>query len=100
MEEAYLCPPTAIGWKNKAKALQNYVTLASRAFVADRQAASALHIMAVLQVYQAKLPHDMDESGVDLAKFKELRGATGLALRATKATACTLLKPLVELWPA
>lgn len=43
--------------------------------------------MAVLQIYQSKLLHDMDESGPNLAKFKELRNATDLALCATKVTA-------------
>ncbi len=61
--------------------------LAGRAYSSARQAASALHSMAVLQVFQAKLLQVMDESRPDPAAFKELRSATDLALRATKATA-------------
>ncbi|ROL47102.1 hypothetical protein DPX16_18900 [Anabarilius grahami] len=57
--------PTAIGWKAKAshpfKPCRTVSALASRAFAADGQAASALHTMEVLQVFQAKLLHDMDE---------------------------------------
>ncbi|ROI27692.1 hypothetical protein DPX16_23014 [Anabarilius grahami] len=48
--------------------LENMTRVGSQAF-------SALHTMAVLQVYQAKLLHDMDESGPDPAMFKELRSA-------------------------
>ncbi len=47
----------------------------------------SMHSMAVLQVFQAKLLQCMDESGPVPAAFKELRSATGLALRATKTTA-------------
>lgn len=46
--------------------------------------------MMVLQVFQEKLLHSMDESSPDPAAFKELRitkGLKDLALRATKATA-------------
>lgn len=58
-----------------------------RAFSASGQAASALHTMAVLQVYQAKLLQALDESGPDPEMFKELCSVTDLALRATKTTA-------------
>ncbi|XP_051516693.1 uncharacterized protein LOC127419388 [Myxocyprinus asiaticus] len=44
----------------------------------------ALHTMAVLQVFQAKLLRQMDEQGFDPETFKELRTATDLALHATK----------------
>lgn len=43
--------------------------------------------MAVLQVCQAKLLHDMDENSPDPAAFKELHSATDLALHITKSTA-------------
>ncbi|KTF80803.1 hypothetical protein cypCar_00035720 [Cyprinus carpio] len=70
--------------------LFNYMTksaLAGRVYSCAGQAASALHSMAVLQVFQAKLLQVMDESGPDPAAFKELRCATDLALQTTKATA-------------
>ncbi len=55
--------------------------LAGRAYSSARQAASALHSMAVLQVFQAKLLQAMDESEPDPAAFRELCGATDLALQ-------------------
>ncbi len=63
---AHLCPPTAIGWKAKAthpsKPCRTTSTLAGRAYSSARQAASTLHSMEVLQVFQAKLLRSMDES--------------------------------------
>lgn len=53
--------------------------------------------MAVLQVFQAKLLHFMDESGQDSDAFKELRTATDLALHATKATAQAIGKAMANL---
>ncbi|ROI27680.1 GRB2-associated-binding protein 3 [Anabarilius grahami] len=86
VEEAvavHLCLPMAIGWKTKAshpsKPCRTTSALASRAFATDGQAASALHTIAV-QIYQPKLLSDMNESGPDPAKFKELRNATDLVL--------------------
>lgn len=94
MEEAvavHLCPPTALGWKMRAshplKPCRTTSVLASKAFAADGQGGSALHTMAVLQVYQATLLRKMDESGPDQTIFKELCSTTDLALRTTKATA-------------
>ncbi len=49
------------------------------------QAASALHSMAVLQVFQTKMLTN-EEAGLDSAFVRDLRSATELALRATKAT--------------
>ncbi len=46
---------------------------------------SALHSMAVLQVFQAKMLAS-EEAGLDAASLRDLRSATGLALCATKAT--------------
>lgn len=62
-------------------------TLAARAYTAAGQAESALHRMAVLQVFQDKLLHTMDETGPDLAAFKQLRSATNLGLHANKSMA-------------
>ncbi|XP_073720027.1 uncharacterized protein [Misgurnus anguillicaudatus] len=59
-------------------------TLASKSYTADGYPASALHTMAVQQVYQAKLLRDMDETVPDPSTFKDLCSATDLALRATK----------------
>ncbi len=61
------------------------------------QAGSALHTMSVLQVFQAKLLQDMDESGRDPNAFTELRTAMDMALRATKATAQPICKAMAYL---
>ncbi|XDV15321.1 hypothetical protein PO909_015439 [Leuciscus waleckii] len=55
--------------------------------LAEHTPPSALHTMAVLQVFQAKLLRSMDESGPELEAFRDLRSATDLALWATKSTA-------------
>ncbi len=87
---AHLCPPTAIGWKARAthpsKQCRATSALAGRAYSAAGQAASALHLMAVLQVFQAKMLANED-AGLDSASLRDLRSAMHLALRATKATA-------------
>ncbi len=94
---AHLCPPTAIGWKAKAnhpsKPCRTTSALAGRSYASAGQAASALHSMAVLQVYQAKLLSAIDESEPDPATLRELRSATDLALRATKTTAQAIGRP-------
>lgn len=56
----------------------------------------ALHSMAVLQVFQAKLLRCMHESGPDPAAFKELHSATNLAL-ATKIKAQTIGRSMASL---
>ncbi len=98
---AHLCPPTAIGWKAKAshpsKPCRTTSALAGRSYASAGQAASALHSMAVLQVYQAKLLSAIDESEPDPATLRELRSATDLALRATKTTAQAIGRSMASL---
>ncbi len=98
---AHLCPPTAIGWTAKAahpsKPCRTTSALAGRAYTSAGQAASALHSMAVLQVFQAKLLQCMDKAGPDPAAFRELRSATDLALRATKTTAQAIGRSMASL---
>ncbi len=60
--------------------------------LAAGQAASALHSMAVLQVFQAKMLAN-EEAGLDSASLRDLRSATELTPRATKATAQTIGQP-------
>ncbi|ROJ48048.1 hypothetical protein DPX16_5314 [Anabarilius grahami] len=72
-------------------------TLAGRAYTSAGQAASALHTMAIFQVFQAKLLHSLDESGVEEPAFRDLRSATDLALRATKATAQAIGRSMASL---
>ncbi|CAM4673876.1 unnamed protein product [Leuciscus chuanchicus] len=98
---AHLCPPTAGSWRSKtvhpSKPCRTTSAIASRAYAAAGQAASALHAMATLQVFQAKLLRSMDESGPDPDTFKDLRSATDLALRATKTTAQALGRNMASL---
>ncbi len=98
---AHLCPPTAIGWKAKtshlSKPCRTTSALAGRSYASAGQAASALHSMAVLQVYQAKLLSAVDESEPDPATLRELRSATDLALRATKTTAQAIGRSMASL---
>ncbi|KAL0154447.1 hypothetical protein M9458_048710, partial [Cirrhinus mrigala] len=92
---------TAIGWKTKAshpsKPCRTTSALAGRAYTSAGQAASALHSMAILQVFQAKLFAQSDRSALDPATLKELRSATDLALRATKATAQAIGRSMASL---
>ncbi len=98
---AHPCSPTAIGWKAKAshpsKPCRTTSALAGRSYASAGQAASALHSMAVLQVYQAKLLSAIDESEPDPATLRELRSATDLALRATKTTAQAIGRSMASL---
>ncbi|KAL0147769.1 hypothetical protein M9458_056912, partial [Cirrhinus mrigala] len=81
---AHLCPPTAIGWKTKAshpsKPCRTTSALAGRAYTSAGQAASALHSMAILQVFQAKLLAQSDKSALDPATLTELRSPPQVCL--------------------
>lgn len=56
-----------------------------------------MHMMAVHQVFQAKLFCSMDKSGQDADDFKELHTATNLALHDTKATREAICKAMANL---
>lgn len=90
-----------LGRKAKAihpsKPCRTMSTLAARAYAAAGQAESVLHRMAVLQVCQDKLLHKMDETGPDLAAFKQLRSATNLGLNATKSMAQAIRRVMANL---
>ncbi|ROL46723.1 hypothetical protein DPX16_12616 [Anabarilius grahami] len=98
---AHLCPPAAVGWKTKralpSKPCRTTSALAGRANASAGQAASTLHTMPILQVLQAKLLRSMDESSVYAPAFRDLRSATDLALRATKATAQVIGRSMASL---
>ncbi|CAM4734286.1 unnamed protein product [Leuciscus chuanchicus] len=88
-----LCPQSASSHgdpKHPSKACRFSSTLVAKAYRAAGQAASSLHAMATLQVYQAQMLRDMHEGRTDPGLFDELRAATDLALRATKVTARSL----------
>ncbi len=78
---AHLCPLTAIRWKARAnhlsKPCRTTSALAGHAYSADGQAASALHWMAVFQVFQAKMFAN-EEAGLDSASLRDLRSETDL----------------------
>lgn len=93
-----LCPQSASAWRGGPK-LPSKATLVAKAYRAAGQAASALHAMASLQVYQAKLLRQLHEGSADPGVLQEARTATDLALRATKVTARSLgqvMSTLVE----
>ncbi|ROL54924.1 hypothetical protein DPX16_12793 [Anabarilius grahami] len=98
---AHLCPPAAVGWKIKralpSKPCRATSALAGRAYTSAGQAASSLHTMAILQVFQAKLLRALDESGFDAPAFRDIRSATDLALCATKATAQAIGRSMASL---
>ncbi|CAM4295375.1 unnamed protein product [Leuciscus chuanchicus] len=95
---AHLCPPTAGSWRSKTvHPSKPCRTTSAIAYAAAGQVASALHAMATLQVFQAKLLRSMDESGPEPDAFKDLRSATDLALRATKTTAQALGRNMASL---
>ncbi len=97
---ARLCPPTAIGWKARAshpsKPCRAKSALAGCAYSVAGQVASALHTMAVLQVFQAKMLAS-EEAGLDAASLRDLRSATDLSLRTTKAIAQTIGRSMSSL---
>lgn len=78
---AHLSPSSASDWRAKfSHPSKPYClsSLASKSFAADSHATFALHTMAVLQVYQAKLLCEMGELGPDPTSFKDLRSTTEL----------------------
>lgn len=105
IEEAistHLCPARSnSAAKLPSKPCWTIARTADKAFMAAGQAASALHMMAVLQVYQAKTLGDMDEGGLGSEVFKELRRANDCTLRVIKTMAqaigCSMGSPLRRL---
>ncbi|KAL0162349.1 hypothetical protein M9458_041745, partial [Cirrhinus mrigala] len=90
----HLCLNSAATWCGRprppSKACKLSSSLTARAYNASGQAASALHALAILQVYQAKALKEVDEGSTDPEVLRELRSATDYALRATKVTAQAL----------
>ncbi len=89
-----LCPKTATSWRGNphlpSRACKFSSSLAGKAYTACGEAASTLHAMALLQVYQAKALKELHEGSSDPGVMQELRTATDLALRVTKVTARSL----------
>ncbi|KAL0187568.1 hypothetical protein M9458_014667, partial [Cirrhinus mrigala] len=90
----HLCPQDAATWRGSprlpSKACRLSSALTGRAYSGARQATTALHAMATLQVYQAKALKELHKGSPDQAVLQELRAATDFALRATKVTARSL----------
>ncbi|KAI2644460.1 Protein P [Labeo rohita] len=90
----HLCPQNAASWRGRprlpSRACKFSSALVAKAYAASGQAASALHAMAILQVYQAKVLKDLHEGVPDPELLHELRSTTDYALRATKVTAQAL----------
>ncbi|KAG1925027.1 hypothetical protein F2P79_025808 [Pimephales promelas] len=90
---AHLCPPSA-RWRSShtlpSKACRATSNFHARAYSAAGQAASALHSMSVLQVLQSDILCEMASSGRQPPVLSDLRRATDLSLRATKAAAQAL----------
>ncbi|KAL0199155.1 hypothetical protein M9458_007695, partial [Cirrhinus mrigala] len=86
----HLCPQNAASWRGRprlpSRACKFSSALVAKAYMASGQAASALHAMAILQVYQAKVLKDLHEGVPDTELLHELRSATDYTLRATKVT--------------
>ncbi|KAL0195082.1 hypothetical protein M9458_008661, partial [Cirrhinus mrigala] len=86
----HLCLQNTATWRNRlrlpSKACKLSSALAAKGYGAACQAASALHAMAILQVYQAKVLIQLHEGSSDSEVMQELRPATDFALRATKVT--------------
>ncbi|KAL0163578.1 hypothetical protein M9458_039331, partial [Cirrhinus mrigala] len=97
----HLCPQDAATWRGSprlpSKACRLSSALTGRAYRAAGQAATALHAMATLQVYQAKALKELHKGSPDQAVMQELRAATDLALRATKVMS-TLVVQERHLW--
>ncbi|KAL0176031.1 hypothetical protein M9458_028361, partial [Cirrhinus mrigala] len=90
----HLCPQNATSWRGRprlpSRACKFSFTLIAKAYTSSGQAASALHAMAILQVYQAKVLIDLHEGFPNPKLLQELRSATDYALQATKVTAQAL----------
>ncbi|KAL0194576.1 hypothetical protein M9458_008148, partial [Cirrhinus mrigala] len=90
----HLCPQDAATWRGSprlpSKACRLSSALTGKAYSAAGQAATALHAMATLQVYQAKALKELHKGSPDQAVLQELHAATDFALRATKVTARSL----------
>ncbi len=87
----YLSPGVASSLRAPAlptKLLHITSALVGRGYTAAGQAGACLHMMAVLQAYQADLLKELDEGEeVKSEDIKELRRTADLSLRATKETA-------------
>ncbi len=95
---AHLCPAAAKTLGSDislpSKPCRTTAHLANKAYASDGEAASALHAMAVLQVFQAKLLQAAEGGALTPEATKDLRAATDFALMATKRAAQSVGKAM------
>ncbi len=95
---AHLCPAAAKTLGSDislpSKPCRTTAHLANKAYASDGEAASALHAMAVLQVFQAKLLQAAEGRVLTAEATKDLRAATDFALMATKRAAQSVGKAM------
>ncbi len=95
---AHLCPAAAKSLgpdiSLPSKPCRTAAHLANKAYASDGEAASALHAMAVLQVFQAKLLQTAEGGVLTPEATKDLRAATDFALMATKRAAQSVGKAM------
>ncbi len=95
---AHLCPAAAKSLgpdiSLPSKPCRTTAHLANKAYASDGEAASALHAMAVLQVFQAKLQQTAEGGVLTPEATKDLRAATDFALMATKRAAQSVGKAM------
>lgn len=78
------------GWKTASlpsKPCRATAHIAEKAYISAGHAASALHTMAILQVFQTRLLGSLDEGSPDPESLRKLRTAADLALAASKKIA-------------
>ncbi|KAI2646619.1 Methionine--tRNA ligase, cytoplasmic [Labeo rohita] len=76
--------------ESSAKACKLSSALAAKAYSAAGQAVSALHVMAILQVHQAKTLKQLHQGSSDPRLMQELRTVANFALWAIKVMAQSL----------
>lgn len=86
----HLCPQNAATWRNRtrlpSRAFKFTLSLTAKACGAAGQAASTLHVMAILQVHQAKLLKELHVGSSEPGLIQKLRLTTDFTLRATKVS--------------
>ncbi len=95
---AHLCPAAAKTLGSDislpSKPCRTTAHLVNKAYASDGEAASELHAMAVLQVFQAKLLQAAEGGALTAEATKDLRAATDFALMATKRAAQSVGKAM------
>ncbi len=95
---AHLCPAAAktldSDFSLPSKPCRTTAHLANKAYASNGKAASSLHAMAVLQLFQAKLLQAAEGGALTAEATKDLRAATDFALMATKRAAQAMGKAM------